>query len=295
MLDLVKASKKRVLVGMGASGTNLATKGFSQTGSGALWIVDNADAYKELLKEWVNVGCDCIRMSPLSRLELKRHGMEHLKDKVPEVNRRVVQLSREVVPGTCFLGWNMRASAPMLPPVGSSSPEEVYESFLEEVAIARDNGVDYLEIPSSDIEQMRLAIKAAKENCKLPVAALLHAINPTPRGYRNIMGVDPASAARKFQEFGADFVGLACGGISYEQTTEVLKQMKAACNLPLWARPNAGVPELVNGKTVHPQGPEKMGVEAPKWVEAGARVIAGCCGSTPEHMARVVSVIKRTA
>ena len=83
-----------------------------------------------------------------------------------------------------------------------------------------------------------------------------------------------------------------CGGSGYEDTTAVLKEMRKACNKYLATRPNAGVPQLVNGKTIHPGTPEGMAKEALNWVSAGARIISGCCGSTPEHLARVAATLK---
>jgi 5-methyltetrahydrofolate--homocysteine methyltransferase len=152
-------------------------------------------------------------------------------------------------------------------------------------------GVDLIRIPAHSIEEIELGVKAMKENSKLPMAGLL-GLNPTPKGFRTMMGIDPTTAAKKMEELGVDIVGVSCGGISYEETTAALKEMKAACNKHLYARPNAGVPQLVNGEVVHPGTPEEMSKEASNWVQTGAKLIAGCCGTTPEHIARVVAVLK---
>ena len=94
------------------------------------------------------------------------------------------------------------------------------------------------------------------------------------------------------EEAGADIIGSICGGINYEETTAVLKEMRTACSKPLAAKPNAGTPELIDGKLVYPTTQEQMAKEAPNWVSAGARIVSGCCGTTPEHIAKVMAVLK---
>ena len=98
--------------------------------------------------------------------------------------------------------------------------------------------------------------------------------------------------AEKLEALGADIIGTMCGGTTYEENTAALKEMRQACSRPLATRPNAGVPQLVDGKAVHPATPEDMAREAPEWVAAGARLVSGCCGTTPAHLAAVASVIK---
>ncbi|MFC1940558.1 homocysteine S-methyltransferase family protein [Chloroflexota bacterium] len=291
MAEFLQRLKTEVLISEGAMSTNLAMGGFDQTGNAAYWVTNHPDVYQDLLKAFFNVGCDISTTytSASNRFRLKPFGLE---DKAREINYKVARLTKEVTPSTCYLGFSLSATAVFLPPMGNASPDEVYESYVEQVVIAEDVGVDFFQIHGSDIEQTGLAVKAVKDNSKLPVAVLLHSINPTPKGFRTMMGVSPTMGATKFQEFGADVIGQTCGGINYEESTAVLKEMRAACSKPLWARPNAGIPELVDGKAVHPATPEQMVEEAPKWVEAGARIVGGCCGTTLEHMAKVVAVLK---
>jgi len=116
--------------------------------------------------------------------------------------------------------------------------------------------------------------------------------NRTPKGYRSLVGVDPKQGARAMVEAGADAVGLVCGGTSLEDVTQVMKEMNEVCAKPLVAKPNAGIPELIDGKPVHPATPDHVAAEALKWVQLGARVIGGCCGTTPEHMAMVTRAVR---
>ena len=292
MSDFLQRLRMEILIGPGPVGTNLANRGFDQTEYVGWWVVNHTDIYQDFLKAFFDVGCDCALSSTTgaNRLRLRKFGLE---DKTREINYKMTKLAKEVTPNNCYLGFNLGAGVVFLPPMGNASVDEVYEGYVEQVVIAEDIGVDFFQISGSGIEQTELAIKAVKDNSKLPVVGLLYTINPTPRGFRTMMGVDPTMGARKLQEFGVDVIGTVCGGINYEETTAVLREMRAACSKYLCAIPNAGTPQLINGKTIHPATPEEMAEEAPNWVAAGARIIGGCCGTTPEHIAKVVAVLKQ--
>jgi 5-methyltetrahydrofolate--homocysteine methyltransferase len=107
-----------------------------------------------------------------------------------------------------------------------------------------------------------------------------------------MMGLDPTTTAKRMSGLGADVIGFICGSISYADSTEVLREMKAACRQPLFPKPNAGIPQLQDGKTVYPSTPEELGAITPAWIGAGARLIGGCCGTTPEHIAKVAEAVR---
>ncbi len=291
MSGILEKLAKEVLIGTGPTSYSLASLGYNQTENFEWWVVNNPEAYKQCQKAWLNAGCDFLLTHTCSRLQLKEFGLE---DKTIEINYKITRLNREVLLANSYLGFRLGASMMLLPPVGDASVDEVYGSFLEMVKIAEDIGVDFYVASGSELEQTGLAIKAARDNSKQPIFAMLHAVNPTPRGFRTIMGVDPTTAAKKFQELGAEVVGLSCGGVNYEETTAVIAEMRAACSKYLYANPNAGIPELINGKTIYPRTPEDMAKAVPSWVKAGARIVSGCCGTTPEHLARVAAVLKKT-
>ncbi len=121
-----------------------------------------------------------------------------------------------------------------------------------------------------------------REQTALPVAVTF-TFDRGPRGFATMMGVRPAQAAEAIQAAGADIVGSNCGN-GIEQMVEVVRLMRPATDLPLWVNPNAGLPELIDGRTVFRQGPDQMAAWAPALIEAGAAIVGGCCGSTPEHI-----------
>jgi 5-methyltetrahydrofolate--homocysteine methyltransferase len=107
-----------------------------------------------------------------------------------------------------------------------------------------------------------------------------------------MMGDDPKKAAQKLEEAGANLVGHNCGGATPEETTAILKEMREVTDLPLVSKPNAGLPESVDGKLSYPATPETYATESLKWVEAGARVVGGCCGTEPEHTRQIFIALK---
>ncbi len=175
--------------------------------------------------------------------------------------------------------------------MGNATVDEIYEMYKEMVIIGLDAGVDLFHCACGGFGEAEIAMKVIKNNSKLPILATL-SFNPTPKGFRTMEGIDPATGARKLEELGADVIGTQCGGIGYEEVTAVLREMGKACSKYLMAKPNSGIPQLINGKTVWPATPEEMAKAALNWVSAGARIISGCCGTTPEHIAKVVAVVK---
>jgi len=290
MSDVLQRLEKEVLIGPGDLPTNAEKKGLNLTENAAWWLVNHPDAYQEILKAWIDAGCDFVvaNHGSANRVRLKKFG---LQDKTREINYQLIKLAREVIPNDRYLIFSLPRPTTLLEPIGDASSDELYESFAEQIVIAEDTGVNLIRLNIDSPEQMEQGIKVVRDHSQLPIAALL-SLYPTPKGFRTMTGLDPPTAAKKWEELGGDIIGLICGSVSYEETTTVLKEMRAACDRYLYARPNAGVPELTNGKVVHPGTPEQMASEAPKWVEAGARLIGGCCGTTPEHIAKVVAAIR---
>ena len=109
-----------------------------------------------------------------------------------------------------------------------------------------------------------------------------------------MMGVCPAEAAEQLDRAGADAVGLNCGGISMDEVDAALKEMAQVTRKPLISKPNAGLPNVAEGETAHPVSPKEMAGHVPVWISQGARVVSGCCGAGPEHIARIHEAVKNS-
>ena len=291
MSDILERLKTEVLIGPGDLPTYAAKVGFDMTENVQLWAVNHPDEYKEQTKAWIDVGCDFVLSNHggCSRIRLKRFG---LQDKTHEINHRLLELTKEAASGKCYVSFSVSNTGAFLPPLGNASADEIYESYAEQIAIAEELGVDLIRLNVKSIdEEMELNLKAVKDHSKAPVAVIL-SFHPTPKGPRTLTGLDPITAVKRSEELGAELMGQTCGGLKYEEVTTTLMEMRAVCNKPFYTRPNAGFPELINDKPVHPQAPEQYAKEAPNWIETGAKIIAGCCGTTPEHTAKIIATLK---
>ncbi len=283
MSEFLQRLEKEVLIGPGPEA--LRSQYNVITESGGMWAINNPERYQDVLREEFAMGCDYVTAGGAERFTLKKFG---LQDKTAEINRGTLKLAKEVTPDNCFLGCGIMATL-WIPPIEDT--EKLYQTYLDQIVIALDIGVDFWSIIGADILQMEIAVKAIRDNSDLPIVALLN-LDPTPKGFRSMYGADPTTTAKKMEEAGVDVMGIICGGINYEETTAALKEMREACSMPLAAQPNAGTPELVDAKVVHPTTPEQMAEEAPNWVSAGARMVSGCCGTTPEFIKKVIAVLK---
>jgi len=290
MSDVLQRLETEVLIGPGDLPTNAAKKGFNLVENASWWLVNHPDAYQEILKAWIDAGCDFVVAGhgSANRFRLKRFG---LQDQTRDINYKLIKLAQEIVPNNCYLFYSLPCPTTLLEPIGDASSDELYQSFAEQIVIAEDAGVDLIRLNVDSIEQMEQGMKVVKNHSQLPIAALL-SLNPTPKGFRTMTGLGLTTAVKRWEELGGNIIGTICGSISYEETTTVLKEMRTACSSYLYARPNAGVPEMINGKAVHPGIPEQMAKEALNWVEAGAKLIGGCCETTPEHIAKVAAAVK---
>jgi 5-methyltetrahydrofolate--homocysteine methyltransferase len=173
-------------------------------------------------------------------------------------------------------------------PLGTVSEEEMVAQFARQARALATAGADGVVIETmTDLGEAKAALRAVKEATGLPVVVSM-TYDSGPGGFATMMGVRPDQAARELQSAGADIVGANCGsGIA--EMVEVARLVHGATSLPVWCKPNAGLPELVDGKTVFRQSPEEMVRHLPVLIEAGASIVGGCCGTTPEHIRLLVT------
>ena len=168
-------------------------------------------------------------------------------------------------------------------PLGTTTEDEMVACFAQQVKALVAGGADAIVIETmTDLNEAKAALRAAKDNTPLPVVVSM-TFDKGPKCYATMMGVTPDRAAAELEDAGADIVGANCGA-GIEDMIEIIRCMRPATRLPLWAKPNAGMPELVDGETVFRQAPNDMVKRLAELVEAGAKIVGCCCGSTPEHI-----------
>ncbi len=282
---------KEVLVLSGAMGTMMAKMGANLGGCIGQWILEHPEVYRDLVREYFRVGCDIVSGGTfnLNRISLAKFG---LAEKTGELNRGMIRILKGVQPEGKYVAGSMGPTGRMLKPLGDMDPQEAFEAYAEQARALAESGAEIFNILTMyDLEEALIALRAVKKVTTLPAFVSL-AFNPGAQGYRTMMGVSPESAARRLDAEGADVIGANCGGVTLDQMTEVIRLMKANCQKPLIAKPNAGSPKVVEGKEKYAAGPEEFAEHVETWIEAGARIVSACCGSGPAHVEGMVKRVK---
>ena len=281
-----------VMVMSGAMGTMLHGAGATLGGCIGEWIVDHPEVYRDLVEDYFQVGCDIVAAATfaLNRISLAKF---ELAEKVQELNWGVIRIIKDIQPNHGFVAGNIGPTGKILKPLGELDPRELLGVYSEQAEALAEGGAEIINVLTMyDLEEAVIALRAAKTKTSLPVIVSL-AFDPAPKGYRTMMGVSPEAAAERLEAEGADVIGANCGGIKLEQMSEVLGLMKAHCQKPLIAKPNAGSPQVVEGREKYATGPEQFTEQVGKWIREGARIVSACCGSSPAHLKEIAKEVRK--
>ena len=288
---LARLAEGGVLVSDGALGTMLQQQGIRPGECPESWCISHPGIVKGIATAYVDAGSNIVSTNSFgaNALKLKLYGFV---DRVSEFNQAAAALVQSAVGSKAYVAGSVGPTGQILKEEGGEiTASEVYAAYQEQVFALADGGADtiWLETMSS-LPEAILGIRAAKENTKLPVACTF-TFQAGPKGFRTMMGVKPERAAREAVAEGADIVGANCStGIA--DMIEIATQMRSACpEVPLLIQPNAGRPVLEDGKTVFKETPESMASRIPELLEAGANIVGGCCGTTPDHIAALVKAL----
>ncbi len=274
--------KKKILIADGGWGTEFLSRGLGRGEVPESWnIRRRADVYA-VAEAYVKAGADVILTNTFggSPLKLAKAG---LSDKTADINRLGAEISKEATGDRALVFGSIGPTGEFMAPVGKVTETDLTKGFAEQVRALVTGGVDGVVIETMmDLGEAKAALRAVKNNSSLPVAVTM-TFNKNPRGYATLMGVRPEQAVTELEKSGADIVGANCGA-GIEDMIEVIRQIRLATSLPIWCKPNAGLPELVDGNTVYREAPDRMASRLKDLVEAGAKVIGGCCGTTPAHI-----------
>jgi len=286
--DLLKRIKAgEILVSDGAMGTFLHAKGMQGGECPESWCTSHPKEVKEIAQAYVDAGSDLVETNSFgaTSFKLKSYGFA---DKVHEFNFAAAKLAKEAMGDKGYVAASVGPTGHIVVEEGGdTTAEELYEAFKAQVVALAEGGADAICIETmSSVVEAEQAIKAAKENTKLPVICTF-AFEPGIKGFRTMMGVKPARAAKAAAAAGADIVGTNCGnGIC--NMIEITREMRAAApDTPILVHANAGPPVMEGEKTVFKESPEMMASFVAELVQAGANIIGGCCGTTPAHVSAI--------
>jgi len=277
-----------VLVADGATGTTLLERGLPRGTPGEAWVLDRPREILGVHRSFIEAGARIVLTCTFGASPVRLRGGP-LEDRMAAINRRAVELAREAAADRPVLvGGSIGPSGVLLKPLGRLAPEEASDSFSRQARVLAEAGADLLVIETQyDLAEAALAVQAARSVSSLPVVCTFS----FDRGSHTMMGVSPARVGKELESLGADVVGINCGR-SLEENLTALGQLRAHCSLPVWFKPNAGLPEVDGeGKARYRTTPEAMAVLVPAWIEAGARVVGGCCGTSPQHLEQIARAV----
>jgi len=282
-----RLAAKKLLIADGAWGTELVKRGLAAGEAPERWNLDRPDEVLAVARSYVEAGADILLTNTFggSPLKLRKVG---LGGQMAEVNRRGVELSKEAASGKSLVFASVGPTGEFMVPAGTIEEAEMVDCFAEQIKAIVGASPDGIVIESmSDLGEAKAALRAVRENSNLP-AVVSMTFQKGARGYATMMGARPAQAAEELERVGADIVGANCGA-GIDNVVEVAKLMRRATKLPLWFKPNAGIPQLIDGRTVFRETPEMMAKRLADLVKAGASIVGGCCGTTPDHIRLLVA------
>lgn len=278
------AGSKVPLVGDGAMGTLLNARGVDFDQCFDALNLTRPALVAEIHRGYIEAGAQVIQTNTFgaNRFKLSTHGLE---DKLAEINRAGVELARRVVMASfreVLVAGDIGPLGVRLAPYGRVQPEQARRAFAEQAAVLAESGADLLILETfSDLHEIREAVAGARQVSGLPLVASV----TFTRDDRTMLGDAPAKVARVLVETGADLIGINCSG-GPAQIWRILRQMRQEVPRARFSiMPNAGWPEQVGGRIMYPANPDYFGEYALAFCEAGASLIGGCCGTTPQHIA----------
>jgi len=294
--DLLSALSSRRLLCDGAMGTQLMLRGLAPGACGEKWNMDRPADVEAIHRAYRQAGCELITSNTFgaTSTNLDRHG---LGDRAADINRAGAELAcRAAKPG----GWALGDIGPFggfLEPVGDMSEAVLSDVFKQQVAALYAGGADAIIVETmSDPREMKLAIEAAKAMQKDKPVIATYAFGKRERSFFTMMGNTVEECIGEAIKAGADVVGANCGTSldlnDYLRLAE--RVVKAVGKTPAIFQPNAGSPQMISGKLVHPASPADMAAMASRLIEMGFRIIGGCCGTTPEHLRAMAAAVRQS-
>jgi 5-methyltetrahydrofolate--homocysteine methyltransferase len=281
-------SDKKVIISDGATGTNLIQRGLGQGETGEKWVLEKPEMIKKLHLDFIEAGAEIILTSTFgaSEVRLEQSG---LKDMYEQVNHAAVTLAKEATNNTeVLVAGSIGPLGQMLKPFGPLEIKEAERYYARQAVVLCTSGVDIIIIETQyDLNEAKAAINGVKSSCD---QALVCSFS-FDKGVKTMMGVSPSSFAKEMESLGISAIGINCGK-SLDDNFNALNELSNATDLPVWFKPNAGLPHLdKSGKPKYDITPEQMAKNIPSWIDAGARIIGGCCGTSPKHLKAITSIV----
>ncbi len=293
MSSFLDALYTRVLLGDGAMGTQLQLAGLESGGCGEAWNLDHPERILKIQRAYVEAGSDILLTSTFgaSRIMLNRHAEG---ERTIDINKAAVAIAREALGGHGYVLGDIGPFGGLLEPYGDIVRADVEHAFREQARALIEAGADGIIIETQTaLEELEIAIAAAQEaGASVIIGSVAFDKMVDVEDVRTMMGVSPEYAAEFMVERGCHVLALNCGtGIDMKMAANIVRRYHKISGLPCMAQPNAGQPVLENMKVVYKETPDEMAAGLPELLAAGANIVGGCCGSTPDHIRRFRQII----
>ena len=291
---LERLNSGEILVSDGATGSNLQKMGLKAGQAPEDLIIDNPEILMELEGRFVKAGSDIILTCTFGGTRMRMKDSKY-QERAPELNVRAVELARKAAASAgrsnVLVAGSMGPVGGLIKPYGPLEADEVKATFAEQAKALAEGGADLLVIETMfAFEETTAAFEGAKSVTDLPIVVSFS----YDRGTRSMMGVKPKEVIKRYTQMGANVVGANCGTTLENMEAIVTEYVNTVPNFPIWAKPNAGVPhmDIQTEQAIYDMSPDDMANYANKYVALGAKIVGGCCGSTPEHVAAIVKAVK---
>ena len=271
----------------GAMGTGLMKAGMPVDACTEEWALAHPEAVIAIQKDYVSAGAQIVYAPTFgaNRIKLKEYGLE---ERIEEFNKELVAVSKQAVEGKALVAGDMTMTGQIPYPVGDVPFETFVEVYKEQAQYLVEAGVDLLVVETMmSMQECRAAVLAIREVCDLPIMATLTYNDDG----RTLYGTPPEVAINVLQSLGVDALGVNCS-TGPEGMVPIVEKMAEYATVPLIAKPNAGLPELDGMETVYRMTPEEFARTGKKLIEAGASLVGGCCGTTPDHVKALAEAVK---
>jgi methionine synthase I (cobalamin-dependent) len=278
-----------VLVADGATGTNYQNMGIEPGVAPEEWVVAAPDKVQELHRRFVDAGSELVLTCSFGGSSL-RLADEALHGRAVEVNRRAAELAREAVGTGVLVAGSLGPTGHLTEPLGPLTHDLAVATYAEQARALADGGVDLLVLETFfSLDEGLWALEGIKSASDLPLVVSYS----FDQGTKTMMGLTPTQVVEAFAPLGIAAIGANCGKSLADTDMIVDELLAAADGLPLWVKPNAGVPRMVGDSVIYDAGPDDLAEHVRGYVDRGVRIVGGCCGSTPEHIAAIAGALGR--
>jgi 5-methyltetrahydrofolate--homocysteine methyltransferase len=278
-----------VLLADGGTGTNYQDMGIEPGVAPEEWIFDEPDRVMDLHRSFARAGCDLVSTCTFGASPIRLQDGP-LAGRARELNARGAELARRAVGDDVLVAGSVGPTGQLTEPLGPLSKDQAVEAFSQQASALDEGGVDVLMLETFfTLDEGLWAAEAIRSVSDLPIVMSFS----FDQGTRTMMGLSPADLAAAVDALDLAALGANCGR-SLQDNAQVAEEfIDAGVTDPLWIKPNAGVPQVTAEGVVYPEDPSSFAAQVAEIARRGARIVGGCCGATPEHLAALAEALGR--